>query len=151
MGGGASFAPFVHVDRGGVCRMSTLVHSRGGGGQNWVKIILFSIFLNLLILKVFFQSLAPFFIKDGRIQSTIFYHFLRAQELYLSLDFFLILFSPSCKTTFYSNSNRSLQFLKQNYFLTCSWRFFRSNTLEQFIFKSGKNYWGSGKVRKKYF
>ena len=34
MGGGAFFAPFVHVDRGG-CRMSTLVHSRGGGGQNW--------------------------------------------------------------------------------------------------------------------
>ena len=28
--GGAFIAPFVHVDRGGVCRMSTLVHSRGG-------------------------------------------------------------------------------------------------------------------------
>ena len=36
--GVAFFAPFVHVDRGGVCRISTLVHSRGGGGQNWVKI-----------------------------------------------------------------------------------------------------------------
>ena len=37
-GGGAFFAPSVHVDRGGVCRMSTLVHSRGGGGQKLVKI-----------------------------------------------------------------------------------------------------------------
>ena len=36
---GAFFARFVHVDEGGsVCRMSMLVHSRGGGGQNWVKI-----------------------------------------------------------------------------------------------------------------
>jgi hypothetical protein len=26
------------VDKGGgVCKMSTLVHSRGGGGQNWSK------------------------------------------------------------------------------------------------------------------
>ena len=37
--GGGFFVPFVHVDMGGggVCRVSTLVHSRGGGGQNWVK------------------------------------------------------------------------------------------------------------------
>ena len=35
---GGLFAPFFHVDRGGgVCRMSTLVHSRGEGGQIWVK------------------------------------------------------------------------------------------------------------------
>ena len=32
----------------------------------------------------------------------------------------------------YSNSERSVQFLKQNAFLTCSCRFLRSNTLEQF-------------------
>ena len=33
--------------------------------------------------------------------------------------------------TIYSNSKRSEQFLKQNVFLTCSWSFLRSNTLEQ--------------------
>ena len=31
----------------------------------------------------------------------------------------------------YWNSERSKQFLKQNAFLTCSWRFLRSNTLEK--------------------
>ena len=37
-GGGSFWPPFVHVDkRGGVWKMSTLVHSRGGGGQNWLK------------------------------------------------------------------------------------------------------------------
>ena len=34
--------------------------------------------------------------------------------------------------TTHSNSERSDQFLKQNAFLTYSWRFLRSNTLEQF-------------------
>ena len=33
--------------------------------------------------------------------------------------------------TVYSNSERSEQFLKQNAFLTCSWRFLRSNKWEQ--------------------
>ena len=33
--------------------------------------------------------------------------------------------------TIYSNSERSDQFLKQNVFLTCSWRFLRSDILEQ--------------------
>jgi hypothetical protein len=37
----------------------------------------------------------------------------------------------------YSNSERSVHFfLKQNAFLTCSWRFLRSITLEQFKFNS---------------
>ena len=38
----------------------------------------------------------------------------------------------------YSNNERSVQFWKQNAFLTCSWRFFRSNTLEQFECKLEK-------------
>ena len=43
-------------------------------------------------------------------------------------------------TTIYSNIERSEQLLKQNVFLTCSWRFLRSlcNTLEQFKFKLEK-------------
>ena len=38
----------------------------------------------------------------------------------------------------YSNSERSVQFLKQNDFLTYSWMFLRSNTLEQVEFKLEK-------------
>ena len=37
-----------------------------------------------------------------------------------------------------SNSKRSVQFLKQNAFLTCSWRFLRPNILEQLEFKLEK-------------
>ena len=41
--GGGFFPPFVHVDKGGgVCKMSTLVHSRGEGvkvGQNLVHVV----------------------------------------------------------------------------------------------------------------
>ena len=37
--GGGFFAPFVHVDRGGVCRMSTLVHSRGEGVKIGSKLV----------------------------------------------------------------------------------------------------------------
>ena len=33
--------------------------------------------------------------------------------------------------TIFSNSERSVQFLNKNAFLTCSWRFLRSNTLQQ--------------------
>ena len=36
--------------------------------------------------------------------------------------------------TIYSNSERSVQLLKQNTFLTCSWRFLRSDTIEQLEF-----------------
>ena len=43
--------------------------------------------------------------------------------------------------TIYSNSESSVQFLKQNAFLTCSWRFLRDNTLEQFGLKLEKNNW----------
>ena len=41
-------------------------------------------------------------------------------------------------TTIYSNSERSERFLKENTFLTSSWRFFKSNDLEGFTFKTGK-------------
>jgi hypothetical protein len=40
--GGGFCPPFVHVERGGVCKMSTLVHFRGGGvknGQNLVHVV----------------------------------------------------------------------------------------------------------------
>ena len=40
LGGGGGFCPpFVHVDKrgGGVCKISTLVHSRRVEGQNWDK------------------------------------------------------------------------------------------------------------------
>ena len=37
--GGGFFAPFVHVDRGGVCRMSTLVHLRGEGVKIGSKLV----------------------------------------------------------------------------------------------------------------
>ena len=40
--------------------------------------------------------------------------------------------------TIYSNSERSLQFLKQNVFLTCSLRILRSNELEHLGFKLEK-------------
>ena len=36
------------------------------------------------------------------------------------------------------NSERSVQFLKQNTFLTCSRKFLRSNTVEQLEFKLEK-------------
>ena len=39
------------------------------------------------------------------------------------------------KRTNYSNSERSGQFLKPNAFLTYSWRFCRSNIIEQLEFK----------------
>ena len=55
---------------------------------------------------------------------------------------------------FSSNSERSVQFLKQNVFLTCSWRFVRSNTLQQLKFKWEKligNSKPTGKVRKVLF
>ena len=49
----------------------------------------------------------------------------------------------------YSNSERSDQFLKQNAFLTFSWRFLRSNILEQlYAIEIGKNYWDSEIFRK---
>ena len=35
-------------------------------------------------------------------------------------------------------SERSVQFWKQNAFLTYAWRFLRSNTIEQLEFKLGK-------------
>ena len=41
----------------------------------------------------------------------------------------------------YSNSEKSEQFFKQNAFSTCSWRFLRSNQLEQLEFKLEKKYW----------
>ena len=40
---------------------------------------------------------------------------------------------------FYSNSERSVQFLEHNAILTCFWRFLGSNILEQF--KLEKNNW----------
>ena len=45
-------------------------------------------------------------------------------------------------------------FWQQNAFLTCSWKFVISNTLEQLEFKLGKNYWDlkpAGKVGKNNF
>ena len=53
--------------------------------------------------------------------------------------------------TIYLNRERSEQFLKQNAFLTCSWRFLRSNELEELEFKLEKNigiYKHAGKFRK---
>ena len=55
--------------------------------------------------------------------------------------------------TIQSNSERSEQSLKRKYFLTCSWRFLSSNTLEQLKSKLEKEpiakYWKSaGKVIK---
>ena len=41
-------------------------------------------------------------------------------------------------TTIYASSERSEQFLKQNVSLTYSWRFLKSNTLEQLEFKLEK-------------
>ena len=49
--------------------------------------------------------------------------------------------------TIHSNSERLEQFLKQNAFLTHSWRFLRSNYLEQLEFKSEKNSWDVEKCR----
>ena len=40
--------------------------------------------------------------------------------------------------TIYSKGERSVHFLKEKGFLTCSWRFLRSNALEQLEFKSEK-------------
>ena len=61
----------------------------------------------------------------------------------------------SCKNRIiHLNIDRSHKFLKQSAFSTCSWRFLRSNSLEQFKFKSKKIIGvqkSTGKVRKKYF
>ena len=55
----------------------------------------------------------------------------------------------------YSNSEKSEQFLKQNPFLTCSWRFLRSNILEQLEFQIRNNNLDleklTGNVRKHFF
>ena len=50
--------------------------------------------------------------------------------------------------TIYSNSKRLVQFLRQNAFLTYSWRFLRSNTFRTII-KIAKNYWDEETCRKK--
>ena len=53
--------------------------------------------------------------------------------------------------TIYSNSESSPQVLKQDAFLTCSWRFFRYDKLLQLEFKLEKNIGiqkHAGKVRK---
>ena len=44
----------------------------------------------------------------------------------------------SLTRTIFSNSERSVQFLKQNAFLTSSWSFLRSNMLEKLEFKLEK-------------
>ena len=54
----------------------------------------------------------------------------------------------------FSMSKSSKSFYKQNGFLTCSWRFLRSNKLEQLEFKFEKNIGNqkpAGKVRKYIF
>ena len=43
--------------------------------------------------------------------------------------------------TICSNSERSEQFLVTECFLTCSWRFLRSNKLDKLEFKLEKKYW----------
>ena len=48
------------------------------------------------------------------------------------------LFEITCLRIIYSNSEFSTIF-EQNVFLTCSWRFLRSNTLEQLEFKLENN------------
>ena len=50
----------------------------------------------------------------------------------------MVFFSDLFTKTIYSNSERSVQFLKQNDFLTCYWRFLKYNTLEQLEFKLEK-------------
>ena len=51
--------------------------------------------------------------------------------------------------TIYSNTERSEQFLKQNSFLTCTWRFLRSNTYFRTIrIQIGKKYWDLETCRK---
>ena len=49
---------------------------------------------------------------------------------------------------FITNIEKSEQFLKQNAFLTCSWRFLKTNTLEQLQFKLEKNNWELETYRK---
>ena len=60
----------------------------------------------------------------------------------------------SLARTIYLNKERSEEFLKQSAFLTCSWRFLKSNTLEQLYFKLEKRnigiYKSIGKVRNKW-
>ena len=51
--------------------------------------------------------------------------------------------------TIYLNSEWSVQFLKQNAFLTCSWRFFRSSKLSRTIrIQIGKKNWNLETYRK---
>ena len=52
-------------------------------------------------------------------------------------------------TAINSDSETSVQLLKQNAFLTCSWRFLRSNTLEQLELKLDKNKWDLETNRKR--
>ena len=50
--------------------------------------------------------------------------------------------------TIYSNSERSEQFLVTECFLTCSWRFLRSNKIRTIRIQIGKNYWDLETSRK---
>ena len=56
---------------------------------------------------------------------------------------------PEFELEQFTNSERSVQFLKQNAFLTFSWRFPRSNTLEQLDrIQIGRNNWDLESYRK---
>ena len=44
--------------------------------------------------------------------------------------------------------SQSEQFLKQNVFLTCSWRVLRSNRLKKNTIQIGEKYWDLGTCRK---
>ena len=59
---------------------------------------------------------------------------IRCENGTLFLNLFLPTVRKTClkiTRTIFLNSERSEQFLKQNSFLTCYWRFVRSNILEQ--------------------
>ena len=65
--------------------------------------------------------------RNGILLPKLFWPTVRKNVQVIEKNFWKVFEIPR---TIYSNSERSDQFLKQNAFLTCSWRFIRSNVLE---------------------
>ena len=70
------------------------------------------------------------------------HYFLNPSNFAFEIHSYSTLFLIDLNAKFYSiywNSERSLQFLRQSAFLTCSWRFLRFDSLEQLELKFEKN------------
>ena len=86
-------------------------------------------FFPIAFLTLVYIRLVP--IKYTQWSMNLHYHSALKWQSNTNCILFRKLFFWSLDRTFYSNSKRSVQFLKQNSSSICSWRFLRYNTLEQ--------------------